>query len=166
MLRFFYLDASALGKRYAPEVGTPLLNHLFTSVPADRLYVFNVGMAEVASVLVRKRNAGHLIAADFARAMANFGTEIVQAASVNKVTADNDLVTAALPLIETRSINGTDAILLRSALDLAAFLRTVGQDLVLVASDQRLLRAAQTEGLTTFDPEREGQTVLDALLVP
>ncbi len=166
MLRFFYLDASALAKRYAREVGTPLLNHLFASVPADRLYVFNVGMAEVASILVRKRNGGQLTAAAFAQAMVNFGAEIVYAAGVNKFAADNALVTAALPLVEPHSINGTDAILLRSALDLAASLRSKGQDLVLVASDQRLLRAAQAEGLTTFDPEREGQTVLDALLVP
>jgi hypothetical protein len=26
----FYWDASALAKRYAPEIGTPLVSHLFT----------------------------------------------------------------------------------------------------------------------------------------
>ena len=42
----------------------------------------------------------------------------------------------------------------------------VGDDLVLVASDQRLLRAAQAEGLVTFDPETQSQADLDALLMP
>ena len=42
--------------------------------------------------------------------------------------------------------------------------RKVGDELVLVASDHRLLRAAQAEGLTTFNPETESQTELDALL--
>jgi hypothetical protein len=61
-VQFFFLDASALAKRYAPEVGTPLINHLLTRVPLDRLYLLNVGMAEVLSLLVRKKNAGQLSA--------------------------------------------------------------------------------------------------------
>jgi hypothetical protein len=73
-------------------------------------------------------------------------------------------VTDALFLIEVHSINGTDAIILRLALNLAARLHGAGQDLVLVASDQRLLRAAQAEGLLTFNPETQNQVDLDALL--
>ena len=69
-MRMFYLDASALAKRYTPEAGTPLINHLFASVSPDRLYLFNVGMAEVLSLLVRKRNAGQVSAADFSQALA------------------------------------------------------------------------------------------------
>jgi hypothetical protein len=44
-------------------------------------------------------------------------------------------------------------------------LRARGDDLVLVASDQRLLRAAQVEGLLVFKPETQTTTDLDALLV-
>jgi predicted nucleic acid-binding protein len=162
----FYLDASALAKRYAPEVGTPVVNHLFARAPADRLYLFNIGIAEVVSVPVRKRNAGNLSAAAFTQALTELGTEIVSSAAVHKMTADERLVTAALPLIDTHSINATDAIVLRSALDIALALRATGDDLVLVASDQRLLRAAQGEGLTTLDPETQDQTALDTLLHP
>jgi hypothetical protein len=35
-----------------------------------------------------------------------------------------------------------------------------------MASDQRLLKAAQAEGLATFDPETQSTTDLDALLPP
>jgi predicted nucleic acid-binding protein len=125
-------------------------HHLLTGVPQDRLYVFNVGMAEVLSLLVRKKNAGPLSAASYSQALVEFGTEIVSSTILHKVVADNALVTAALPLIEVHSINATDAIILRLALNLATQLRAAGQDLVLVASDQRLLRAAQAEGLVTL----------------
>jgi predicted nucleic acid-binding protein len=165
-VRFFFLDASALAKRYTPEVGSTLLDHLFARVSLDRLYVFNVGMAEVLSLLVRKKNAGQLSAADFSQALVEFGAEIVSSTLLRKVVADNALVTAALPLIQVHSINATDAIILRSALNLAVPLRAAGEDLVLVASDQRLLRAAQVEGLVTFDPESQSQVVLDTLLAP
>jgi hypothetical protein len=40
-LNLFFCDAGALGKRYAPEVGTPLVNHLFTTVPHARLVMLN-----------------------------------------------------------------------------------------------------------------------------
>jgi predicted nucleic acid-binding protein len=165
-VRFCFLDASALAKRYAPEVGSVLIDHLLDNVPQDRLYLFNVGMAEVLSLLVRKRNAGQLSAADYSQALVEFGAEIVSSRTLHKVVAGNAMVTAALPLIEVHSLNATDAILLRLALNLATQLRAAGHDLVLVASDQRLLRAAQAEGLLTFDPETQGQVVLDALLGP
>ena len=92
--------------------------------------------------------------------------QIVTSNILHKVVADNAVVEVALDLIEVHFINATDAIILRLALDLAKQLRAVGHDLVLVASDQRLLRAAQAEGLETFDPEAQSQVVLDALLGP
>jgi predicted nucleic acid-binding protein len=165
-MRSFYLDASALAKRYAPEVGTLLVNYLFANVPTDRLCVFNIGIAEIVSLLVRKKNAGHLAMSLYSQALHNVGTELVYSVNLNRVEADTALVATALPLIERHSINATDAIILRSALDMAASLRSAGDDLVLVASDQRLLRAAQAEGLVTFNPETQSQVVLDTLLMP
>src|ERR1700704_5431290 len=84
--------------------------------------------------------------ADFEDAMLNFDTEIVRAAEVKKVAVGNRLARSSFPLIVAHSINSTDAITLKSALAIARKLRTSGDDLVLVASDQRLLRAAQAEG--------------------
>ena len=76
------------------------------------------------------------------------------------------LVTTSFPLIVAHSINSTDALILKSALAIARKLRRAGDDLVLVASDQRLLRAAQAEGLTTFNPETQDQAALAALVGP
>jgi len=123
-------------------------------------------MAEVLSLLVRKKNAGRLSAAAFAQALTDFGAEIVTSTTLRKLVAGNALVTSALPFIEVYSINATDAILLRLALNLATRLRAAGNDLILMASDQRLLRAAQAEGLLTFDPQIQSQVELDALLGP
>lgn len=165
-MRFFYLDASALGKRYVPELGTALVSHLFANAAPDRLLVFNVGVAEAVSILVRRRNGGRISAAVFAQAVTDLGTEVVNEPRLRKIPAENALVTSALPFIDTHALNGTDAIVLRSALDFADQLRASGDDLVVVASDRRLLRAAQAEGLLTFDPETQTQAELDALLAP
>ena len=65
-----------------------------------------------------------------------------------------------MDLIEIHSLNSVDAMVLRSALDIAARLRNTGDTLVLVASDQRLLRAARAEGLPVFNPEIDSQQIL------
>ena len=162
----FYLDASALAKRFAPEVGTAVINALFAQVTPDRMIVLNIGVAEVVSLLVRKRNTGRISDVALAQALSEVGSQIRKPTRLRKLVPNNPLVAAALPLIETHSLNGTDGVLLRSALDVAAQFRAGGNDLVLVTSDQRLLKAAQSEGLTTFNPETQTQAELAALLGP
>jgi len=80
------------------------------------------------------------------------------------VSAENRLIEAALGLLSRHSINATDAIVLRAALDLTNSLRSVVDNLVLVAADRRLLRAAGAEGLVTFKPATQSQADLDALI--
>jgi predicted nucleic acid-binding protein len=164
-VNLFYCDASALGKRYAPEVGTPLVNHLFAMVPHNRLVMLTQGLGETLSILVRRKNAGLLAAAAYQQASQAMRDELIAAGQVQLLPAEDALVFTSLPLIEQHSINSTDALVLRSALDLAETLRPAGNELVLVASDARLLRAAGAEGLTVFNPETDSLERLDALLI-
>jgi predicted nucleic acid-binding protein len=162
----FCLDGSALAKRYVPELGSALVDFILENVPEDRIYLLNVGAAEVVSVLVRKRNAGSLSVADCSQAILELESEAIQAPAKHLLSFDNTVVVDAIAFIMTHSINATDAIVLRVALDVAQHLRNQGDDLVLVASDQRLLRAAQAEGLVTFDPETQDQATLATLVGP
>jgi predicted nucleic acid-binding protein len=160
----FFLDASALAKRYSLETGSAHIDYLFDHVSYERLICLMLGVAEVASVLVRKRNSGLLSAIAFSQSMTNLVSEIVDHDELNTLPIDNDLIAAAIPLIERYALNSTDAVVLRLALELATQLRADGHDLVLVAADQRLLRAAQAERLLSFDPEAQTETDLDGLL--
>jgi len=54
----FFLDSSALVKRFVPENGSPSMDFLLENVKEQRIYILNIGYAEVVSVLVRKKNAG------------------------------------------------------------------------------------------------------------
>jgi predicted nucleic acid-binding protein len=162
----FYFDASSLATRYAPESGSALVHATLDTVPNARLILLNIGLGEIVSILVRKRNAGAISHTYFRQVLLNFQSEIVRAADINKVPVTGRLVTASFPLIVAHSINSTDALILKSALTTARRLRATGDDLVLVASDQRLLRAAQAEGLTTFDPNSQGQAALAARMGP
>ena len=166
MANSLYMDASALAKRYVPEKGSARVDAILDTVPSGRLYILNIGAGEILSILVRKRNAGIISISDFGQAVASFDAEIVRAAGVTKVSVTSRLVTASFPLIVAHSINATDPLTLKSALAIARRLRSAGDNLVLVASDQRLLRAAQAEGVTTFNPESQDQARLAALIGP
>ena len=166
MANSFYLDASALAKRYVPETGSALVDAILDTIPPGRAFVLNVGAGEVVSILVRKRNARIISAADFGQAYADFENEVLRSAGIKKVSVGNRLALASIPLIVAHSINSTDAVTLKSALAIARKLRTGGGDLVLVASDQRLLRAAQAEGLSTFNPETQSKAALAVFMGP
>lgn len=79
MANFFYLDASALAKRFIQETGTPEVNEVLDTVPGDRLRVLNIGMGQIVSVMVRKRNAGTISSAYFDQALLDFKAEVVRA---------------------------------------------------------------------------------------
>jgi uncharacterized protein len=162
----FYMDASALAKRYVPENGHGLVDAILDTVSGNRFYVLSICAGEVFSILVRKRNGGLIAPAEFLRAVASFNSELLTSRTIQRVPVTKRLVSASLQLIEAHSINSTDALILKSALAIALRLRRAGDDLVLVASDQRLLRAAQAEGLPTFNPETQDQAAFAVLAGP
>jgi predicted nucleic acid-binding protein len=160
----FYLDASALAKRYVVEQGTFVVNHLFRRVARDAMMCLTLGMLEFISIFVRKKNASTIPDTAFNQVMTDFRSEVIDAANFTKIPATDSLVNAAAPLVAQHSLNATEAVILRSVLDLVATLRATHDALVLVTSDQRLLRASQMEGVLTFDLAMQTESDLDALL--
>ena len=163
-MNYFWLDANAIAKRYVPEKGTPIINHLFTNISPDRIICLFDSMDETRSVIVRCRNRGDITSSDFNQAIQQFDVEVVNSTEVVQVHATVTQKIAARKLIDDYSINSTDAYILQCALDKANELRADGHNLIMVSSDKRLLRAAQSEQLLTFDPETDSQPTLDVLI--
>ena len=160
-MHYFYFDASALAKRYVEEIGSDKIDFLFANVPLTRLRCLAIGAVEVFWICVRKRNDGRISADQFAESTTHLKSEIIDTQSnFRKISVPDSLVWDSMRLIETHSLNSVDAIVLRSALNIAAELRSADDTLVLVASDQRLLRAARAEGLQIFNPEIDSQQIL------
>lgn len=111
---------SALAKRYAPETGTALVNEAFRLVPPARLTCLTMGVLEIISILIRKRNDRRLKQKHFKQAVLDFNAEVVDSKTFAAASADNALIYAAIPLLHAHNINGTDAVVLRSALNLRA----------------------------------------------
>jgi predicted nucleic acid-binding protein len=159
-----YFDASALVKRYSSEDGTELVNELFQQLPVEQMTCAVIGVLEIISVLTRKKNDGRLSSRLFTQAMVELNREVIEAEAFSIASIDDELALSALDLIAQHNINATDAIILRSCLNLQQVLQNQGHRLVLWSCDKRLLRAAQQEGTAVFDPEVETKAQLQILL--
>lgn len=165
-MNFFWLDASAYAKRYVSEKGTQLINHLFACVPLGRIVSLFQAAGEIIFVFVRRRNEGRISTTRFNQLREHFEAEFIERDELEQVFPTKNQITDSWDLIEKHSLNSTDAILLQCAIDRVDQLRIAGHHLILVSSDKRLLRAAQNEGLLTFNPETDSQTALDVLIDP
>ena len=163
-MHYFCLDASAMAKRYVPELGSDLLDLLFDTVAHNRLIYWNVGLAEIVSILVRQRNDKRITQTRFNQAMIRFRGEVIRSNALRGLRTTLPLILDALDLISAHSINGSDAIFLQATIEVAAELRANQNDLVIVASDVRLVRAAHEENLLAFNPEQESTSDLQNLI--
>ncbi len=163
-MMWVFFDASALVKRYSAESGAALLNELFLRHPVERMTCTTLGILEIVSVFVRKRNDGRLSQRLFAQAMLEFSNEVIENEAFPITAIQDDVILASLDLIPRHNINATDAVILRSCLNFQQALLRRSDHVVLWSCDKRLLRAATQEGIVVFDPEVMTGEELQALL--
>ena len=160
-MNYFWLDASAVVKQYVSEDGTPEMNYFFNCVsPSQMMICVSATVGEVLFVLGRKIKDK----TQFNKEKQLFENQISQHPQVLKVYPTPIQMDSSLQFIEPYSINTTDALILQCAIDKANDLRKEGDDLILVCSDDKFLKAARSEGLQTFNPERNKLVYLDNLI--
>ena len=160
---YFYMDPSALVKRYHDEEGTGLVNKLFGKLEArqERFTASVWSIAESVAVLNRIKNRLKMEEDDFSKILMSFLSEIKQ---FHFLAVNDERVLASIPYSLTHNINSSDGLHLKTVKDLEKAVNLLGQTVVLVAADRRFLRAAENEGITTFNPEEGTEEELDNLL--
>jgi hypothetical protein len=96
--------------------------------------------------------------------MSEFNNEVIAPKNFSAAQINDALLLSSLSLISKHNINAADAAILRSAINLRDALQPTGEDLMLWASDKRLVRAAPAEGIKVFNPEAETVDTLRQLL--
>lgn len=143
-------DASGLVKRYYLETGQAAVNEIFSIVPTQEMGVTAWGYAETYSILLRRSNSGALTPSAFRAAKSKLQSEILGDADFEVLSITDTLIFSSLSLMEAHNINSADAAILSTYLQ---FQRASRVPCLLVASDKRLLRAAEAEGLSVLNPE-------------
>ena len=144
----YFLDTSALAKRYIVEQGTQRVVALVEG--ADRLIVSRLVMVEVTSALARRARTGGLATDQLSSILNAFETELRDRFEVMEL--GTPVMTRATDLARMHGLRAADAIQLACAL-LAGGGRPAEAGLTLVSSDEELNIAAQQEGLLVLDPK-------------
>ena len=147
----YYLDTSALVKRYAQERGTIWILSL-TDVTAEHdLYTVRVTGPEMIAALFRKARTGEISPDEASRSAENFRADWrgqYQIVEVTALVADK-----AMELAEKYGLRGYDAVHLASAVALQQMREAMElPSLIFVSADAQQRETAAVEGFPVEDP--------------
>ena len=147
----YYVDSSALVKRYVNEIGSNWVQTLCDPAARHVLALAHIGRVEVAAALGIKERQG-ILPTKIRDALIH---DLEQDARHQYwlIDVDHAIVTQAIALTRRQKLRGYDAVHLAAALFLQTTLMTQGLlPPILVSADTELLTAAEAEGLTVENP--------------
>jgi predicted nucleic acid-binding protein len=148
----YYLDSSALCKRYVAEAGAGWIVSLFDPAQRHRLLVVRVTHVEIASALARRAREGTLSTSGQSIALRLLAYHLSRRLGV--VEVDAALCEQAATLANRQSLRAYDSLQLAGAIKANTLLTSVGAgSLTFLSADVRLLKAAEAEGLSVDNPE-------------
>jgi uncharacterized protein len=149
-----FWDASALAKRYAPEVGSATVDAFFAAIPSTQMVSTVISYVEIYSILLRKFNRQSIDQVAFNTAKTSLRNELINDPDFTLLSVDDLAFYAGISLIEAHNLNSTDAALLILFQSYkATFASEDKVTFVLLAADERLVRTAIAEGITAINPE-------------
>jgi uncharacterized protein len=151
-MSLFYVDASAMVKRYVTEVGTSWVQALAEPTAGNTLVSAAITRVEVgAAIASRHRASGGLTLVERDGAIAVL--ELHCATEYILTPIDATVLDQALALTQQHRLRGYDAVQLAAALLVNNSYRTGGlPPLIFLSADRDLLGAARAEGLAVDDP--------------
>ena len=150
MATAYFVDSSALVKRYVRETGTAWVRGITRRRPSTHIYIALITAVEVTSAVARRRGVT-LSAAQASSILSRFRKHLAGRYLPSQITPA--LVSDAMKLANRHRLRAYDAVQLAAALDVyrdwsANRLGTF----VFVSADRDLNAAAIAEGLTVEDP--------------
>jgi predicted nucleic acid-binding protein len=147
----YFVDSSALVKRYVQEVGTSWVRGLTHGGTANLIYLARITAVEVTSAVARRRKGRTLTSPRASSILYRFRKHFIGryiAVEVTPALLDN-----AMKLANTHVLRAYDAVQLALAIEVNRIHQAAGASpITLVSSDRDLNKAAQAEGLAVEDP--------------
>ena len=149
----YYADSSVLVKRHVQEVGTRWFRQLADPPSTNVIISAELSIVEVYSALNRRRRELSISASDYTTIAAEFAAAVKDEYEV--VPLSPEVIDLARLLLERNILRAGDAIQLASTLIANDKLHAANfPSATFLTADDRLLAAAQAEGLATDDPRR------------
>ena len=147
----YFVDSSALVKRYVQERGTSFVRRLTRRSPSTVIYIAHITLVEVTSAIARRRKARTLTAAKASSILHRFRQHLAGRYTIIELTPA--IFSEAMRLANTHALRAYDAVQLAAALEINQKEHNAGfAPMALISVDHALNDAATAEGLTVDDP--------------
>ncbi len=148
----YFLDTSAIVKRYCPELGQSWVQNLCDPVQGHGLFISQAALVEVVTALCRKAYLRDISITQRDRLIEAFRKDCERSYIVEPVT--DAIYTAAGDLCRMYNLRAYDAVQLTCALNMRKeALEDRASSPIFVCADKRLVEFACAEGLTADNPE-------------
>jgi predicted nucleic acid-binding protein len=147
----YFVDSSALVKRYVLETGTAWVRGMTRKNPSTVIYIAHITAVEVTCAVARRRKGRTLTPPRASSILRRFRQHLAARYTVIEVTPD--LVDDAMRLGNAHALRAYDVMQLAVALEVNRSHQADGfGPITLISADQALNDAARAEGLTVEDP--------------
>ena len=150
----YYLDTSALIKRYVTETGSEWVQNLFDS-KEDRLFITSrLTMPEAFSAFARRLRENSVTVAQYNTNVDLFRDD--SSSTYNYVELTLDVINLSRHLLEKHPLRANDAVQLASAILTNRLLVSASMPQVrFLCADKNLISAATAEGLRSENPNEK-----------
>lgn len=142
----FYVDSSALVKRYVTEIGSAWITSLVNPLSRHTIFVATITQVETAAALASRARAGAITLAE--------RDDLVDLVALHfdiqyqQIAIEEPTLGRAVELTQHHRLRGYDAVQLAAALVIA----TATSGLTIISADNDLNTAARAEGLAAENP--------------
>ncbi len=149
----FYVESSALLKRYRSEIGSDVVFELLDGRSENHFFTTShFSILEAVAVVTRLRKGALISEADHDYIVRSLLAEVAEAGMI-VVPLDAGLVPEALELLPGNPLRAADALHVATARRVH---RTVGAALIVVSADREIIAACRALDLNVLDPEERG----------
>lgn len=149
--QIYYLDTSALIKRYVAEAGSGWIRNLVDRDARNLLLTSRMTVVEARSALARRRREASISGDEHAFIIGMLTHHGLT--QYHFIELEREIVNLAGELLDRHPLRAYDAVQLASALAIQAALVAADlSGLIFLAADDRLLNVARAEGLDCDNP--------------
>jgi predicted nucleic acid-binding protein len=152
-MAMFYLDTSALVKRYKTEEGSETVDYLYDNLPSRHsLSISFLTVLEFVSAIRRLLKEGNISDEEFRDVLSTFSQE-VEPFLIRSI--DDKIVADALTYVTKHGLKSADSIQLATVMELRVIMEGVIESVIFVCDDEELAKAGREENLEVINPRKE-----------
>lgn len=150
-MAFYFIDSSALVKRYISEIGSAWVLGLFDPIVNNEVFIAAITGVEIVAAITRRTRGGSISATDAAMVCNQFRNDLQTEYQIIEIT--ESIIISGMTLAQTYGLRGYDAVQLAAGCAVNALcIANSLSPMAFVSSDNELNIAASSEGLIVENP--------------